>query len=41
MVSGCYPLDDFYKASAEAKALARIKKEQKISPVDTAEPLQS
>jgi NADPH2 dehydrogenase len=41
MVSGCYPLDDFYKASAEAKVLARIKKEQKISPVDTAEPLQN
>lgn len=41
MVSGCYPLDEFYKASAEAKALAQIKKEQKTLPVDTAEQLQN
>ena len=34
MVSGCYPLDEFYKARPEAKALAQIKKEQKVSSVD-------
>ncbi|MBX3082749.1 MAG: NADH:flavin oxidoreductase [Anaerolineae bacterium] len=34
MVSGCYPLDNFYKARPEAKALTQLKKEQKISSPD-------
>jgi NADPH2 dehydrogenase len=29
IISGCYPLDDFYKNSAEAQQLAEVKKAQK------------
>jgi NADPH2 dehydrogenase len=29
IISGCYPLDDFYKNSAEAEQLAEVKKAQK------------
>jgi hypothetical protein len=29
LVSGCYPLDEFYKARPEAEALGEIKKEHR------------
>jgi len=28
MVSGCYPLDEFYKARPEAEALEQLKKDK-------------
>jgi hypothetical protein len=31
LVSGCYPLDDFYKNRPEAEQLALAKKEQKAA----------
>jgi hypothetical protein len=31
MVSGCYPLDDFYKQSPDADVLAAIKKQQEAA----------
>jgi NADPH2 dehydrogenase len=31
MISGCYPLDDFYKALPEADKLKQVKADQKLA----------